>query len=131
MTRSKIVKKLDKVFSQYIRLRNANSMGIAECVTCGKRDHWKKQQCGHFQSRKHYTTRWDEVNCQVQCAGCNVFKYGEQYKFGIYLDQNFGEGTAEKLSNKAKQTIKYSNIELLAMIERYEFEIKELHRNRE
>lgn len=131
MTRSKIVKKLDKVFSQYIRLRNADSMGIAECVTCGKRDHWKKQQCGHFQSRKHYTTRWDEVNCQVQCAGCNVFKYGEQYKFGIYLDQNFGEGTAEKLSNKAKQTIKYSNIELLAMIERYEFEIKELHRNRE
>lgn len=131
MTRSKIVKKLDKVFSQYIRLRNANSMGIAECVTCGKRDHWKKQQCGHFQSRKHYTTRWDEVNCQVQCAGCNVFKYGEQYKFGIYLDQNFGEGTAEKLSNKARQTIKYSNIELLAMIERYEFEIKELHRNRE
>lgn len=131
MTRSKIVKKLDKVFSQYIRLRNADSMGIAECVTCGKRDHWKKQQCGHFQSRKHYTTRWDEVNCQVQCAGCNVFKYGEQYKFGIYLDQNFGEGTAEKLSNKARQTIKYSNIELLAMIERYEFEIKELHRNRE
>ena len=131
MTRSKIVKKLDKVFSQYIRLRNADSMGIAECVTCGKRDHWKKQQCGHFQSRKHYTTRWDEVNCQVQCAGCNVFKYGEQYMFGIYLDQHFGEGTAEGLLQKSRQTIKYSNIELLAMIERYEFEIKELHSNRE
>ena len=131
MTRSKIVKKLDKVFSQYIRLRNADSMGVAECVTCGKRDHWKKQQCGHFQSRKHYTTRWDEVNCQVQCAGCNVFKYGEQYKFGIYLDQHFGEGTAEGLLQKSRQTIKYSNIELLAMIERYEFEIKELHSNRE
>jgi hypothetical protein len=131
MTRSKIVKKLDKVFSQYVRLRNANDMGNAKCVTCGKIDHWKKQQCGHFQSRKHYTTRWDEVNCQVQCSGCNVFKYGEQYKFGIYLDQNFGEGTAESLLQKSRQTIKFSNIELLAMIERYEFEIKELHRNRE
>ena len=39
MDRKKLVKKLDTVFSQYIRLRYANNE-IAECVTCGKQDHW-------------------------------------------------------------------------------------------
>lgn len=126
MTRSKIVKKLDKIFSDYIRQRNADQFGVAECYTCGKRDSYKRLQCGHFQSRKHYSTRWDEINCQVQCAGCNVFRYGEQYKFGLRLDQDFGEGTAEKLLNKAKEIEKLSNVDLLEMIETYQQKIKEL-----
>ena len=53
LTRSKIVKKLDTVFSQYIRLKNSVDE-ISTCFTCGKQDHWKKLQNGHFQSRKHY-----------------------------------------------------------------------------
>ena len=118
LTRSKIVKKLDTVFSQYIRLKNSVDE-IATCFTCGKQDHWKKLQNGHFQSRKHYTTRWDEINCQVQCAGCNVFKYGEQYKFAVNLDAKYGEGTAERLHIKSQQIIKLSDFELEDMIKRY------------
>lgn len=117
-SRSKLVKKLDTVFSQYIRLKNSVN-GKATCFTCGKVDEWKKLQNGHFQSRKHYSTRWDEINCQVQCAGCNVFKYGEQYKFSVNLDAKYGEGTAEGLSIKAQQIIKLSNPELEDMIKRY------------
>ena len=67
-TRTSIVKKLDTVFSIYIRRRYAVN-DIAKCVTCGKQDHWKSLQCGHFMSRKHLSTRWNEDNCQVQCAG--------------------------------------------------------------
>jgi hypothetical protein len=37
--RSTIVKNLDTVFSQYIRRKDAIDE-IAECVTCGKKDHW-------------------------------------------------------------------------------------------
>ena len=126
MTRKQLVKRLDNVFSQYIRLRNANALGIAECYTCGKQDHWKKLQCGHFQSRKHYGTRWDETNCQVQCSGCNVFKYGEQYKFGVRLDKDFGQGTAENLHAKATQITKYSNADLEGLITKYKSEVKKL-----
>jgi len=126
LTRKQLVKRLDNVFSQYIRLRNANSLGIAECYTCGKQDNWKKLQCGHFQSRKHYGTRWDETNCQVQCSGCNVFKYGEQYKFGVRLDQDFGQGTAEDLHTKAIQITKYSNVDLEGLITKYKSEVKKL-----
>lgn len=118
LTRSKLVKKLDTVFSQYIRLKNSID-GISTCFTCGKKDHWKKLQNGHFQSRRHYSTRWDEINCQVQCAGCNVFKYGEQYVFGNKLDQKFGTGTARRLHIKAQQMIKLTDFEIEDMIKRY------------
>ena len=92
---------------------------IATCFTCGKQDHWKKLQNGHFQSRRHYSTRWDEMNCQVQCAGCNVFKYGEQYIFGNKLDQKFGEGTSRRLHIKGKQIVKLSDSDLEDLIKRY------------
>ena len=118
LTRSKLVKKLDTVFSQYIRQKNSSDE-IATCFTCGKNDHWKKLQNGHFQSRRHYSTRWDEINCQVQCAGCNVFKFGEQYIFGNKLDQKYGSGTARKLHIKAQQIIKLSDNDLVEMIKRY------------
>jgi len=122
-TRSKLVKQADKIFSEYIRRRNANELGMAECFTCGKIDHWKNLQCGHFQSRKHYSTRWNEKNCQVQCAGCNVFRYGEQYKFGLYLNKKYGNNISEKLMNEAKRTIKLSNFELQEIIDHYKKEI--------
>tara|TARA_B100000768_G_scaffold127656_1_gene118307 strand:+ start:414 stop:818 length:405 start_codon:yes stop_codon:yes gene_type:complete len=120
LTRSKIVKKLDAIFSQYIRLKDADHNGNVTCFTCGKVEHYKKgMQCGHFQSRKHYATRWLELNVAVQCAGCNVFRYGEQFLFSKNLDKKYGKGTAEKLYIKSKDTVKFSNDELLNMIEHY------------
>ena len=117
-SRSKLVKKLDAVFSQYIRLKD--SVGeIATCFTCGKKDHWKKLQNGHFQSRKHYATRWDEQNCQVQCAGCNVFRYGEQFLFAKYLDERFYAGLSDELYIKSKQIVKFTNLEIEDMILKY------------
>jgi hypothetical protein len=117
--RSTVVKRLDAIFSQYIRKKNSEH-GRATCFTCGKVDEWKNLQCGHFQSRRHYSTRWDETNCQVQCAGCNVFKYGEQYKFGVFLNSKFGESTASKLHTKAQKQVKYETYELIEMIEKYQ-----------
>lgn len=118
-TRSQVVKKLDTIFSEYIRLRYAKD-GIVECFTCGKQAHWKdNMQAGHFQSRKHYATRWDETNVQVQCPKCNLFGQGEQYTFGLNLDKEYGEGTAEKLQQKARGLVKLSNNDLNELIEKF------------
>ena len=121
LTRSKLVKKLDNIFSQYIRLSNSVN-DIAECVTCNKKDHWKKMQCGHFQSRKHYSTRWDERNVAVQCAGCNVFRYGEQFKFSLYL----GKKLSQELLDKSRIITKFASYELEEMVEHYSFKVKKL-----
>ena len=68
-------------------------------------------QNGHFQSRRHHATRWNEQNCAVQCIGCNCFKQGEQFRFSIYIDAKYGEGTAEYLEGLARTTIKLSRID--------------------
>ena len=119
VSRKNLVKRLDNIFSQYIRLRNANAQGIAECYTCGKKDHWKKLQCGHFMSRKSYSTRWDEMNCNVQCVKCNMFEQGMSYVFGLNLNKDFGDGTAEGLLQKSKQIVKLQNYELEGLITKY------------
>ena len=90
---------------------------MVECFTCGKISHYKKNmQCGHFQSRSSYSTRWDPTNCQVQCYGCNVMQQGRQYVFGLNLEKKYGNGVAEDLLIKSKQTVKYSNEDLKEMI---------------
>ena len=117
-TRKTLITKLDKVFSEYIRRRYAKN-DIATCVTCGKKDHWKKLQAGHFMSRKHYATRWDEDNVEVQCSACNVFRYGEQYLFAKYL----GTKKADMLLNKSRETVKFPDWEIQEMIELYKTKI--------
>ena len=125
-TISKLKKKLDVLFSQYIRRRNADHLGRVKCFTCGVEKHWKEQQAGHFQSRSHHSTRWDEVNVQVQCIKCNMYRQGEQYKFGMYLDQRFGDGTAEELEYRAKTIVKLNRVDYEEAIERYKQKIREL-----
>jgi hypothetical protein len=120
-SRKTIITKLDSIFSQYIRLRYSKNE-IATCVTCGKQDHWKKLQAGHFISRKHYATRYDEDNVQVQCSGCNVFRYGEQYLFSKYL----GADLSEELLMKSRKIQKFSDTELLDMIELYNEKVNNL-----
>ena len=115
-TRKNLVKRLDTVFSLYIRLREADNE-MVKCFTCEKVSHYKKNmQCGHFQSRAKYSTRWDPNNCQVQCYGCNVMQQCRQYQFGLNLEQKYGKGTAEKLLIKSQKTVKYSNEDLQEMI---------------
>ena len=125
--RKRLIEKLDAVFSQYIRLREAKN-GIVECFTCGKKEHWKGKgmQNGHFMSRKHLSTRWDEINCQVQCVGCNVYRYGEQYKFSVQLDHKYGDGTADSMHQKSRETYKVMDKELEDKIKYYEFLVKQL-----
>ena len=120
-SRKTIVNNLDKVFSEYIRRRYAKN-NIAECVTCGKKDHWKNLQAGHFMSRKHYATRWDEDNVEVQCMACNVYRYGEQYLFAKHL----GEEKADELLAKSRTMVKIKDWELQDMIEIYKKKLLEL-----
>jgi hypothetical protein len=116
VSKKNLIKRLDSEFSKYIRTRGGE---IAECFTCGKKDHWKNMDAGHFQSRRHYSTRWDETNVQVQCKSCNVFRQGEQYKFGLNLDGRFGDGTAERLEIKSKHLEKFSTTDLEELLDKY------------
>jgi len=118
-TKTALVKKLDKLFSEYIRRRNGE---MAICVTCGKVAHWKEMQAGHFMSRRHRATRWHEDNVQVQCIKCNMFGQGEQFKFGKWL----GDEKANELIQLANQVVRMSDYEMQEMIEHYKKKLADL-----
>ena len=124
--RAKVVERLDKVFSEFIRRRTADDRGFVRCYTCGATKHWKEMHAGHFQSRSKYATRWNETNVQVQCVSCNIFKAGEQFKFGIHLDQEHGEGTAEEMMYLANQSGKFTIMELRDMVKEFQQKLREL-----
>jgi hypothetical protein len=124
-TRKSLVEKLDKIFSQYIRRKDAID-NIAECVTCKKKSHWSKLQNGHWASRRHYSTRWDEQNCHVQCAGCNVFRAGEIYLYTKYLCEKYGDNLPEELHIKSHKIVKFADVDLIDMIEYYTNKVSEL-----
>ena len=118
-TISKLKKELDKWFSLFIRLRHIDNNGKNQCCTCGKVDDWKKLQCGHFVSRKHLATRFHEMNCFPQCVSCNIFKYGEQWKFGQFIDRNLGEGVSEDLIILGHTILKISRVDYEEKISYY------------
>ena len=128
-TISKLKKDLDKVFSLYIRLRHASKDGIVKCFTCDKTAHYKKMHAGHFMSRKHHATRWNEDNVQVQCVKCNLYGQGEQYAFGKLLDIRIAEGKAEELQELSKTTVKYMRFEYEDMIKLYKEKVNAIKTN--
>jgi hypothetical protein len=123
-TRSKLIKKLDVIFSQYIRLSRSDKNGFCTCITCGKKGHWKNGgiQAGHFMSRKHYSTRWNEDNVHPQCVACNMFRSGEQYKYSIFL----GTDKANDLFLQSQKIVKFANNEIEQMITEYSEKLKKL-----
>lgn len=100
-TITQLRKQADVLFSKMVRMRDCDGYGWGECITCGVKKAWKEAHCGHFQSRRFPATRWDEMNCNLQCAGCNLFGAGEQYKHGMAIDAKYGDGTAKALEVKA------------------------------
>jgi len=127
---SKLKKELDKWFSLYIRIKNATDEGMVQCVTSGRTYHYKKIHAGHFMSRRHLATRWCELNVAPQSAADNLFGQGEQYKFGLALDQKYGEGTAEELQFKARQTIKMTRSDYEEKISYYKSTVENLKKEK-
>lgn len=116
---SKIKKKLDKVFSEYIRKRDSIN-DIATCITCGYKEHWKNMDAGHFIPRQHMGTRWDERNVHAQCKRCNGFEGGQQYRYGQFLRLKYGDQIIDELEYKGRSITKFSDRDGEALIKLYQ-----------
>lgn len=119
---SVLSKKLDIIFSKYIRARDSKrttgTFDKCECITC-----WEvvdNIQCGHFVSRSSRATRWDWMNCAWQCPKCNCWGSGRQYEFGKRIDEMYGVWVADELILKWKTVFKLTTEFLLSEIEHYE-----------
>lgn len=127
---STIVKKLDKVFSQYIRLRDAMPNGVFRCISCGRILSISQADAGHYHSRRHMSTRFDEDNVNAECRACNRFSSEHLIGYRERLIGKIGLQRFQLLEVRANETKKWSCFELEVLIKHYQGKVKELEKEK-
>ena len=73
---AKILDECAVLMQKIVRMKAAIHAKSAyiHCVTCGKQDHWKSMQGGHWISRTWTVHKVCEENIHPQCVSCNKYR---------------------------------------------------------
>jgi len=80
-----------KVFSEYIRKRDADRNGICTCITCGVKKHYSDMQAGHGMGGRMNSILFSPVLVNCQCKSCNIFRGGNYDEYHKVLLERHGE----------------------------------------
>lgn len=127
---SALERKLDGIFSEYIRRRDADEGGTVRCVTCPRLLFWRDAHAGHFIKRQHRSVRWDERNVASQCPSDNVFKGGCQDEFAAHIIKKYGHEVFDELMSKKHEVCKYTRDDLERLIADYKAKLLSLETQR-
>jgi hypothetical protein len=92
-----------KLFSRYIRLKDADDNGFVKCVTCGTVKHYKEMHAGHY---LHNKCDYDERNVHPQCIKCNHFLHGNGIEYHKYMLKTYSQDEIDILVLKANKPFK-------------------------
>ena len=120
-----LVRKLDEIFSKYIRLRDSKAFGFQafRCIACGQIKPFEQMDCGHFVGRTHMATRFDEENCHGECRACNRMSADHIIYYQRNLEAMIGRERVDLLLARGRQPKKWSAYELELLIEHYKQQI--------
>lgn len=120
---SGLKEKVWKEFARYIKVRDADTNGYVKCCTCKVQMHWRESQAGHFVCGRNNTVLFDDRIVHAQCARCNGFGGGEQYKYSLFMmEKGYTREELEELNNLKFATKKFSREELNEMHKTYKEE---------
>ena len=131
----KLERKLDKIFSEFIRLRDAHEFqrthlgvefGFVSCCTCGGVHQWRYVDAGHYIGRHSHNTRWEEQNVHAQCKGCNLDE-GHKPEYEDFLREKYGADVVSQLKIAGKRVKCFTLIELEALILHYTEEVRRMN----
>lgn len=121
--RSIIEKKLDRVFSDFIRLRDKLT-----CQRCGKQ--FAKFTIGiqnsHFWGRRHRATRWSELNCCTLCGGCHIHLTANPETHRQWYRARIGDDAYTKLEHMHQKSPKFTLHDLQLMLEFYRKQVNQI-----
>ena len=114
----------DAVYSQYVRIKEADINGYCTCVTCGKIGKWNDDMdAGHYVERDRWATRFNDSNVHPQCASCNRFKGGRKAQYTLYLTNRYKRGIIEKLVRESQKVKTFTLDELKLWVKEWREEI--------
>ena len=121
MKKKSLKSKVWDAFSLYIRLVYSSSNGECRCVTCGKWDHYRNQQAGHYIDGRNNTVLFDERLVHPQCKSCNLFKKGNKIKYTKFMIDWYGYSMEQldEFDNLKFKVKKFNKGELQDLLERY------------
>lgn len=128
-TTGKLKKQAWDLLSKCIRLEAADSYGIAECVSCGDRYHYKNLQAGHFIDGRHGAVLFDERGIHPQCARCNIFLKGNKVPYTLFMLDKYGKEVVDELLSLGKgvgPVRKWTRTELEELIASYKIRLEAL-----
>lgn len=101
-------KEADELVSLFVRKNAANTLGMVECISCGKLLYWKEADCAHFVDRKHTATRYLLESLAPACVDCN--RFNEDRHIAAW-EAKMGKEKAEALRMKARTYNKWMRFE--------------------
>ncbi|MFP4461620.1 MAG: recombination protein NinG [Thermotogota bacterium] len=108
-----------RLFSLWIRQKEADENGIVRCSTCGAFRHWRYLDAGHYMSRRHLSTKYNEKNVHPQCKQCNGPYSGEQALMARFIDKKYGLGTAQHLEYTSRRESHWTRFDYILKIQEY------------
>lgn len=110
-------KTLWKWFSLYVRLKGCpeDSKGFGRCISCGKIDHYKAMDAGHYVRSRHKAVRYDETNVHLQCVHCNRNLNGNEAAHRIAMVEMYGEDHVKWVESQKGKIVKFQLYEVEAM----------------
>jgi hypothetical protein len=116
---SSLQKKADKVFNAWIRERDSED-GFFECVSCFRELPVKQMNAGHYVSKKNCLhLRYNEYNVHGECVWCNCFNESHLIGYRETLIGYYGLEKVLELEQARHNTVKFSSIDYLDIIEKY------------
>ncbi len=88
---------LDKLFSQFIRLR------AGRCEYCGNAS---QLQCSHFHGRRKRSVRYDPDNAAGLCFSCHSHLGENPYQHTEWFRKRLGSKKFEELNIRAEMIVK-------------------------
>jgi hypothetical protein len=116
------------LLQRLVRMKAANLDGACRCVTCGRVDHWKGLQGGHFVERGKLSTKLMVENVHPQCSGCNMYRMKTAsgvLDYRRYMVGMYGEELVQDLEQLAKQPKKFARAELEDLAAEFRRQIRE------
>lgn len=117
------------VLNQYVKWRDAiaveDGKPICACITCGKRIAGTNLHAGHWISRRHKATAYNEFNLHAQCGfPCNKFRNGEPQIYERKLRQLYGDELVDDMLQSVGSIRKWKPFELEALYHEYRRALK-------
>jgi hypothetical protein len=127
-TLPKLKKECWKLFSEWVRRKDADETGTVECYTCRKPIHWKEAHAGHFVPGRTGSVLLNPAIVRPQCVQCNIFLCGNYSAYTLRMLDEVGREKVQEYLALKHVAKKWTRAELEGIRYHYRAELEKLPR---